>query len=478
MIPTTNATHGRHAAFIPDPYVPESGNPGYRVLHYDLDLDCKLGGNRLDGRALITGIAETDLSRLGLDLAGLRVSKASVNGAKVARQAQRAGKLELLLPAPLRAGEEFILEIRYGGTPNVRRGAWGEVGWEELADGVLVAGQPNGAATWFPCNDHPSQKATFRIAVATDAGYRPVCNGELVGRQRRSSREQWTYEVNEPMATYLATLQIGRYALAPLAEAAPPPGGGRHAGGRGTVPQWIASNPARLAQARSALAEQPRMMETFIEAFGPYPFDAYTVVVTDDELEIPLEAHGICILGSNHLRPGWEQQRLIAHELSHQWFGNSLTVGRWEDIWLHEGFACYAEWIWSEASGNADADERARLAWAQLRNLPQDIAVGDPGPADMFDDRVYKRGALALHALRLHLGDSAFFALLRDWTAGQRHGTVTYELFLDRVDTHAPAGFSAGEMLKPWLFDKELPALPPSPANPVTTDVSAHAGRH
>ena len=107
----------------------------------------------------------------------------------------------------------------------MRRGAWGEVGWEELADGVLVAGQPNGAATWFPCNDHPSQKATFRIAVATDAGYRPVCNGELVGRQRRSSREQWTYEVNEPMATYLATLQIGRYALAPLAEAAPPPGG-------------------------------------------------------------------------------------------------------------------------------------------------------------------------------------------------------------------------------------------------------------
>ena len=477
MIPTTNATHGRHAAFIPDPYVPESGNPGYRVLHYDLDLDCKLGGNRLDGRALITGVAETDLSRLGLDLAGLRVSKASVNGAKVARHAQRAGKLELLLPAPLRAGEEFILEIRYGGTPNVRRGAWGEVGWEELADGVLVAGQPNGAPPGSPATTTPARRRRSASPWPPMPDTAPCATGNSSGASGAQAGNSGPTRSTSPWPptwppSRSAAMRWRRWPR-PLPRQA---GAGMQATGEPSAVDRLESGPA--GSARSALAEQPRMMETFIEAFGPYPFDAYTVVVTDDELEIPLEAHGICSLGSNHLLPGWEQQRLIAHELSHQWFGDSLTVGRWEDIWLHEGFACYAEWIWSEASGNAGADERARLAWAQLRNLPQDIAVGDPGPADMFDDRVYKRGALALHALRLHLGDSAFFALLRDWTAGQRHGTVTYELFRDRVDTHAPAGFSAGEMLKPWLFDKELPALPPSPANPVTTDVSAHAGRH
>jgi aminopeptidase N len=457
--PPNNTTTAAAASFIPDAYVPRAGSADYRVTHYDLDLDCKLGGNRLDGRATITAVALTELRRIGLDLSGLRASRCHVNGAKIARSTQKAGKLELHLPTPVPAGVEFTVEIRYGGVPGVRQGTWGEVGWEELQDGVLVAGQPNGAPTWFPCNDHPSQKATYRISVNTDAGYRPVCNGQLVDRQRRSSRERWTYEVNEPMATYLATLQIGRYELRSLAGTAAA-SGGLHAGAPSPVPQRVAASAAALHRVAAALADQPRMMETFIEAFGPYPFADYTVVVTEDELEIPLEAHGISILGDNHLAPGWEQQRLIAHELSHQWFGNSLTVGSWEDIWLHEGFACYAEWIWSEASGGPGADARARDAWALLASLDQDIAIGDPGPQDMFDDRVYKRGALTLHALRLAAGDRAFFAMLRSWTGIWRHGTVTYALFRDHVDAHLPTAASAADFLGPWLFEKALPVLP------------------
>ncbi|MFJ6418793.1 M1 family metallopeptidase [Paeniglutamicibacter sp. NPDC091659] len=457
---------GTQASFLPDAYVPRSGSADYRVLHYDLDLDCKLGGNRLDGRAVITAVATTELHRISLDLSGLRASRCHVNGAKVARFTQKAGKLELHLSSRVPAGEQVTVEIRYSGNPGVRQGTWGEVGWEELTDGVLVAGQPNGAATWFPCNDHPSQKATYRIAIATDAGYRPVANGRLVDRHRRATRETWTYEVDEPMASYLATLQIGRYELRALAgtdagsEAGEVPAGGRHADSPHEVPQWVAASAGQLQAAGVALADQPRMIETFVEAFGPYPFAEYTVVVTEDDLEIPLEAHGICILGKNHLAPGWEQQRLIAHELSHQWFGNSLTVGAWEDIWLHEGFACYAEWIWSEASGSLGADARAREAWSGLAALPQDLAIGQPGAADMFDDRVYKRGALALHALRLEAGDRAFFAMLRSWSAARRHGTVTYAGFRDHVDAQLPLGRPAGEFLAPWLFEKALPALP------------------
>lgn len=450
------------APFIPDAYMPRSGSAGYRVTHYDLELDCKLGGNRLDGRARITAVAQVTLERIVLDLSGLRASRCQVDGAKVARSTQKSGKLELHLSSPVTAGERFTVEVRYGGVPNVRRGAWGEVGWEELEDGVLVAGQPNGAPTWFPCNDHPSQKATYRITVTTDAGYRPVCNGRLLGRQRRSSREQWTYEVSEPMATYTATLQIGRYELHPLAAAGPAatPPGGRHSGSPAPVPQLVAANTAQLRRAAVALADQPLMMETFIEAFGPYPFEDYTVVVTEDDLEIPLEAHGISILGNNHLAPGWEQQRLIAHELSHQWFGNSLTLGAWQDIWLHEGFACYAEWIWSEASGGPSADARGREAWAMLDALDQDLAIGDPGPQDMFDDRVYKRGALALHAVRQAVGDRAFFAMLRSWTGARRHGTVTGAEFLSHLEDHLPLPIPAGEFLRPWLLEKALPQFP------------------
>ena len=100
------------------------------------------------------------------------------------------------------------------------------------------------------------------------------------------------------------------------------------------------------------------MMKLFVKLFGPYPLSTgYTVVVTDDDLEIPLEAQGISIFGANHCDGTRSSERLIAHELAHQWFGNSVTVRRWRDIWLHEGFACYAEWLWSEESGGRSADE-------------------------------------------------------------------------------------------------------------------------
>ena len=147
------------------------------------------------------------------------------------------------------------------------------------------------------------------------------------------------------------------------------------------------------------------MLELFTRLFGDYPFAGYTVVVTEDELEIPLESQGLSTFGSNFLSTEWHAERLIAHEMSHQWFGNSLTLGSWRDIWLHEGFACYCEWLWSEESGKETAHERARRALASgSTTTTRTSLLGDPGPELMFDDRVYKRGALLLHALRLTRG--------------------------------------------------------------------------
>ena len=123
------------------------------------------------------------------------------------------------------------------------------------------------------------------------------------------------------------------------------------------------------------------------------------------------------------------------------------------DIWLHEGFACYAEWIWSEDAGGPTADALARQHHARLAGLPQDLVVGDPGPVDMFDDRVYKRGALTLHAVRLELGDDAFFALLRRWATDHQHGTVTTDGFVELVEQSAggrsPGSSTAGSGRRP-----------------------------
>ncbi|MET0134557.1 MAG: M1 family aminopeptidase, partial [Kibdelosporangium sp.] len=200
---------------------------------------------------------------------------------------------------------------------------------------------------------------------------------------------------------------------------------------------------------------QPEMMVAFERLFGPYPFGAYTVVVTDDDLDIPIEAQSLSIFGANHVDGRRGSEHLVAHELAHQWFGNSVTVANWQHIWLNEGLATYAEWLWSQASGGRSANELARTARLALAKLPQDLVLADPGVSRMFDDRVYQRGALTVHALRQQLGEAEFFAMLREWTSSNRYRTVTTDDFVALAQKHSPRPL--GELFQAWLYQPRLP---------------------
>ena len=428
-----------------DPYLPGNGNFGYRVSRYELDLEYKVAINRLAGSATITAVTLAGLKAFTLDLsAALTVSKVTVNGRRPASFRSSAGKLHIALSAELPAGASMTVAIRYGGSPQPIQSIWGEVGFEELTNGALVAGQPNGAASWFPCDDHPSSKASYRIQISTDTPYRAVANGELTSRRVKAGLTTWTYELPEPTSSYLITLQIGDYVA--------------HRLPKGSVPMQAVLPERLLGEFRHDFARQPQMMKLFAKLFGPYPVSSgYTVVVTDDDLEIPLEAQGISIFGANHCDGSGSSERLIAHELAHQWFGNSVTVRRWRDIWLHEGFACYAEWLWSAESGGPSADELARQHHRLLVESPQELLLADPGPADMFDDRVYKRGALTLHALRGIIGDHNFFALLRDWTTRHRHATAVTDDFTDLAARYTAVPLRP--LWDAWLYSTPVPPL-------------------
>ena len=428
-----------------DPYLPHNGNFGYRVSRYELELEYKVAINRLAGTATITAVTLASLKTFTLDLSdALSVTKVSVNGRRPAAFHCSGGKLHVALPSALPAGAAMTIAVRYGGNPRPIRSLWGEVGFEELTEGVLVAGQPNGAASWFPCDDHPSAKASYRIAISTENPYHAIANGELISRRTRAAMTTWTYELAEPTSTYLITLQIGVYESHRLQKS----------------PVLIqAALPARLRRNFDHdFGRQPQMMKLFVKRFGPYPLSTgYAVVVTDDDLEIPLEAQGMSIFGANHCDGSRGSERLIAHELAHQWFGNSVTVRRWRDIWLHEGFACYAEWLWSEESGGQSADEWARHYYQRLADSPQNLLLSDPGPRDMFDDRVYKRGALTLHVLRGVVGDDNFFALLRDWTKRHRHSTAVTDDFTGLAANYADV--SLRPLWDAWLYSKDVPPL-------------------
>jgi aminopeptidase N len=428
-----------------DPYVPGHGSAAYDVEHYDLDLRYKPAGNRLDAEAVLRCVATEELDQVVLDLHHLRVTRVAAEGLGVEKFGHRNGRLRVRLKTAVAAGERFTLAVKYSGAPTVVRSrALGDAGWEELDDGVIVAAQPHGAPSWFPCNDRPDNKATYAIRVSAPAEYHVAFSGALLGSSRSGASTTWSYEQRAPMATYLATLQIGRYVVTEQAA---------------VVPIRVV-RPADLRGPAydASFGQQPKMMEFFSDRFGPYPFEGYTTVITHDDLEIPLESQSLSTFGRNFASADWSEVRLVAHELAHQWFGNAVTLKHWKDIWLHEGFACYSEWLWSEQAGPRSTEEWAGHYYDKLAGLPQDLLLADPTPELMFDDRVYKRGALTLHALRRAVGDDAFYEILRRWVADNNGGTITTGQFV--IHCEAVSGKPLAGLFDAWL---DQTALPPRP---------------
>lgn len=260
-----------------DPYVPGHGDTGFDAVHYDLTLVYDVDGNRLTGTARVDCVAREAVDELGFDLFHLTVSKVTLDGHSTKHRVRR-GKVVVRPDHGISAGQAFSVSVRYSGHPRpVKTRRLGTAGWEELTDGSIVAGQPHGAPSWFPCNDRPSNKATYRVSVTAPADYHVVANGVLARKRRRSGSVTWVYEQQEPMATYLATVHVGRYEVRSY---------------DGPVPA-CAVLPRRLLRRYSvAFGRQPEMIETFSDLFGTYPFPSYTVVVTDDDLEMPLEGRG------------------------------------------------------------------------------------------------------------------------------------------------------------------------------------------
>ncbi|MDC7119490.1 M1 family metallopeptidase [Corynebacterium sp. MSK151] len=449
------------SADFTNPYTGIAFNLGFRVNKYELDLDYRVGPNRLKATATLHIEINAWTSHITLDFADAlgadsvdAISDSQAHSIDVKRWRHSGRKLRVTFDRELAPDETLRLIVTYSGTPRPVRSKWGEIGWEELENGALVASQPVGAASWYPCDDDPEVKAFYEFTMVTDAPYEVVAPGLAdapvnVG----GSRRRWRFVTEEPMASYLATINVGQFKKVELPCQT------------STVVAWVPSE--LVANARHDFRDQGRMLDEFAKLFGPYPFRAYQVVICEDDLEIPIEAQGLSIFGANHADGKDTWNRLIAHELSHQWFGNSVGISQWRDIWLNEGFACYSEWVWSEVSGGASADVHARKHYLDLLEDDQDIVIANPGPKLMFDDRLYKRGALTVHALRLLLGDEVFFDLVRKWTTTNRHSVV------DAVDFRALANRVCRErgittshldvIFDSWLSRSSLPDFPTDP---------------
>jgi aminopeptidase N len=437
---------GVGAAGIGDPYYPTAGNGGYDVTHYDLTLDYDPAGHKLTGRAVITATATAALTRFNLDLHGLTIASSQVDGQPAT--ATRAGdELTLTLAKPLAQGATFTVEISYGGVPTAYGGPGlgsGE-GFVRHDEGALAQGQPEVAASWFPCNDHPADKATYAVTITAPSDLAALSNGVLLGKDTKDGRTTWRWSERSPMATYLATAVIGKYHVTTSTHEGLP-----------VITAVADGLPATIDQ---ALARTPEVFDFLVDNFGEYPFDALGGIVHDDKsLRFALENQTRPVYVSNFFVGPKPSVSVIAHELAHQWFGDSVSVRDWDDIWLNEGFATYAEWLWREHEFGTPVARSFATAYDTAAAEVWQVPPANPGVANLFSDSVYDRGAMALYALRIKVGDTAFDKIIRGWPVAHRDGNVTtadFTAYAEQV-----SGQQLDELFEQWLYRSGKPSKP------------------
>ena len=638
------------AAGAGDPYFPQDGNGGYDVHHYDLAVGYEPASGVLTGHATVDAVATQALSAFDLDLSGLTVSRVTVDG-QAAGWTRIGDELVITPKAAVANRAAFTVVVDYSGVPKaIDDPEIGTSGFIRTGDGFVIAGEPHGAATWFPVNDHPSDKAAYAFHVTVPDGLTAIANGKLTGKSAAGGRTTWNYAATAPMASYLATVSVGRYdlhsytvnglhytdAVDPALNAPEyrphtgsrmlysgngqpayrrishvvdvPAGGGslsfwanlntadsaylfieahtvgaddwttlpdqdgfmndwsqsmcdgtfpflahyltREADGTctptGTTGTWAGDSSfnygpgdenqftfdlAKFAGKKielaityaakkpgpdedtterlgvflddvvvstgqgttsfeddgdtfdgwttdgwksitvdeapgagyviaRALARQPTVMTFLTRNFGPYPFTEAGAVVDQAPIGFALETQTRPTYSPDFFAYEGQAVSVIVHEMAHQWFGDALSLQRWRDIWLNEGFATYAQWLWNEQNGGTTAQRSFESSYAAFE--PDDpiwaAPLDNPGADSVTGYAAYSRGAMFLQVLRNRVGDRTFFRILRTWTSTHNGGNVTSADF--QTTAEQVAGRRLDDIFRPWVFTAGKPPQP------------------
>jgi len=428
---------------VTDPVFEHLGDPRIDVRHYDVTVAADPKRPGVKGTVTMELAATTDvaLPSFTLDLKGPKASKATVGGKRAGVTAKGA-ELTVTPASPLRPGREVTVVITYAGTPDTGQfpGLGVPVGWQpDTLGGWFTMSEPDGTSTWVPVNDHPSDKATWTVTLDTPKGVTGVSNGRLTSSKVQGERRRWVWTTDQPMASYLVLAAVGDYDLV------------QRTGPRGI--QVVVAFPKTVpASQRKGFDQLDDILSFYGKTFGAYPDDDAGAIVVATNLGLALESQTRPLFGLDAVGDGptWA----LAHEVAHQWFGDAVTPATWTDLWLNEGFATYADWLYRAHLGQ-DIDQ---LATTDEVPGQGDLAVLDPQAAGSFDGAIYEGGARALHALRKTVGDDAFFAILRQWFAdhrGKNATTADFEALASKV-----AGKDLTSFFNAWLQDPTQPAFP------------------
>ena len=428
---------------IGDPKAPELGNTGYDVLRYTLALTINPQAETISGTATIKAFATlSNLVRLSLDFSGPTISRLAVDATE-ARYQRQGIKLFVDLPRPLAKGEIFTIVVSYSGHPQQLDSEYLSfipLGMHFVNDSVFVISEPDGARTWFPCNDHPRDKALFRYEITVPQGYIVAANGQPEPPIENDTTTTFVWQHSSPMATYLATVAVGRYHV--IEETAPNGIPLRH-----FMPELLPMPPGPLTRTGD--------MIVFLEQyFGPYPFESYGHVVVPMN-GVSLETQTMTLIDAGVVSVGLES--VVVHELAHQWFGDSVSPASWADIWLNEGFAVYASWMWDEAKSTDRMIHQLNTTEERAWQADPGEPLADPSAGNLFGFNSYNKGAWVLRMLRGEIGDEAFFDTLRTYHERFKNSvasTADFQAVAEEV-----SGQDLGWFFDQWVYGQRIPNL-------------------
>ncbi len=438
----------QHSAPVEDPYYPAKSNPEINTLHDDLSL--RWDGAKLSGTATVTFATTRATSRVRLDLIkAMHVSTVTLDGTAIDFAHRGSGLV--MSTGPLLEAERHTVRIGYSGRPHTvpaptRRGDVAEgLGWTvDAAGNVYTFQEPYGAYTWYPVNDHPSDKATYDATITVPRGDTAVFIGTPTGSTSTGTTSSYSWRVARPVASYLTTIAIGPYTAY-----------------HGTMSDGTMATYWLLPRDREILpslkAQSSAAFDWLLDHAGPYPFRTFgTVVTVVTGGTSAMETQTLVTLS----RPAFDRpDAVIEHEMAHQWYGDAVTPLDWQGLWLSEGWAMWMQQAYESDRGGyrflggmdkwRPYDERSR----QVSGPP-----GDYDPRSFGDLNVYLGPAMMLDRIRQRVGDAEFTALSKAWVRQHEYGNVSRAEFVTWLNGETGRRFNA--LVRLWLDSPHTPSWP------------------
>lgn len=425
-----------------DPYYPADGNRGYDVSSYRVDLDYFLPGTTITARTTVTAVATDALRRFHLDFKGFTLRAVTVDGRPAATRRAGAHELVVTPSRPISRGDRFTTVVAYRGKPGSDTRPGFESGWFDATNpgGGFIAGEPHSCTFWYPCNDHPTDKARFELIATVPEPFAAVSVGAELpvtqGTRPNGDRVRtYHWRLREPTATYLTTVYIDEltFERSTLADGTPV------VSAYGPEPGDAPAREARL----------PRILRVLSSRWGPYPAPQAGGIFVNGSVPFSLETY---------TRPIYTEGAdvsTIVHENAHQWWGDNVSIRQWKDICLNECLASYSEWLWREHKGaDLDADYRAGVAGTPWWF---DAPLYDMGAGNEFDYQgVYLKGTYFVHALRNKVGDGPFFAAMRQIQREHAGGNLSMPRL--RTLLESATGVDLASFWDEWVIGTGVPS--------------------